>query len=127
MSGATRFEDNSSTDLSPFGLSDVRAGDYVEIRGAAGATVDRIAAVLLERDDPENRVELRGIARNVAPPDLQILGVDVHTDAGTSFRDEADVAIGAAAFFAQAPDRLVDVNGTELNGDIDADEAELEN
>jgi hypothetical protein len=44
-----------------------------------------------------------------------------------TFRNEANTTISAAAFFAQAPDRLVDVNGTAVNGDINADQAELEN
>jgi hypothetical protein len=125
INAETRLEDQSSADVSPFRLSDLRVGDYVEIRGGPGTSGNSIAAVLLERDDPENRVELRGIAENVVAPDFRILGVDVRTGGGTSFRDEADNAISAATFFAQAPNRLVDVQGTESNG-VDATEAELE-
>lgn len=127
VSGETRFEDKSSADLSPFRLSDVRVGDFVEVRGGPGAGANSIAAALLERDDLETRFELRGIAENVAPPDFQILGVSVRTIGATQFRDVADNAISAATFFAQAPNRLVSVRGTVLNGAIDAEEAELEN
>ncbi len=126
VSAATRFEDKSGADLSPFRLSDLRVGDFVEVRGGPGATANSIAAVLLEREDPENRVELRGIAENVAQPDFQILGVTVRTDGATQFQDEADNPISAATFFAAAPNRLVNADGSVSNGAIDADEAELE-
>ena len=126
VSAATRIEDKSSADVSPFRLSDLRVGDYVEVRGGPGAGANSIAAALLEREDPENRVELRGAAENVARPDLAILGVTVRTDAGTDFQDENDAAITAGAFFSQAPGRLVSVSGSVLNGAILAEEAELE-
>lgn len=126
VSAATRFEDKSDADLSPFRLSDLRVGDFVEVRGGPGATPNSIDAALLERDEPENRVELRGIAENVAQPDFQILGVTVRTDGGTEFQDEADNTISSATFFAAAPNRLVSVDGAAANGGIDADEAELE-
>lgn len=126
VSAATRFEDKSDADLSPFRLSDLRVGDFVEVRGGPGATPNSIDAALLERDEPENRVELRGIAENVAQPDFQILGVTVRTDGGTEFQDEADNTISSATFFAAAPNRLVSVDGAAANGGIDADKAELE-
>jgi len=126
ISAATRFEDKSNADLSPFRLSDLRVGDFVEVRGGPGATANSIAAALLERDDPENRVELRGIADNVVQPDFQILGVAVRTNGATEFRDEADSPISAATFFVEAPNRLVSVDGSVSNGAIDAEEAELE-
>jgi hypothetical protein len=121
------MEDKSDADVSPFRLSDLRVGDFVEVRGGPGATTNSIAAALLERDDPETGVELRGIAEAVAQPDFSILGVTVQTNAGTDFEDESDAPISAAAFFAQAPGRLVSVSGTTLNGAIVAAEAELEN
>jgi hypothetical protein len=126
VSEVTRIEDKSSAELSPFRLSDVRTGDYVEVRGGSGAGANSIAAVLLERLNPESTVEIRGIAESVAAPDFRILGVDVRTNAGTSFRDDADNSISAATFFAQAPGRLVSVEGTALNGGVEAEEAELE-
>lgn len=126
ISATTRLEDKSSADVSPFRLSDLRVGDFVEVRGGAGATANSIAAALLEREDPENRVELRGITQSVVPPDFTILGVTVLTNASTEFRDENDAPITAAAFFAQAADRLVSARGTLLNAAIAAEEAELE-
>jgi hypothetical protein len=126
VSSATRLEDKSDARLSPFRLSDLRVGDFVEVRGGAGATANSIAAGLLERDDPVTRVRLRGIAESVAQPELSILGVTVQTDGGTEYRDAGDSAISAADFFSQAPGRLVSVQGALLNGALVAGEVELE-
>lgn len=126
VSAATRLEDKSDADVSPFRLSDLRVGDFVEVRGGPGTTANSIAAALLERADPEDRVELRGIAQAVAQPDFAILGVTVQTNAGTEFQDESDAPITAPEFFARAPDRLVTAQGTVLNNVILAEEAELE-
>jgi hypothetical protein len=127
VDASTRFEDKSDLDVSSFRLTDLRVGDFVEVRGGAGAVANTILAALVERDDPENRVELRGAAVNVLAPDFTILGVTVHTTAATEFRDEADAPIAATQFFAQAPDRLVNARGTVAAGTITADEVELEN
>jgi hypothetical protein len=127
VSVGTRLEDKSDADVSPFRLSDLRVGDFVEVRGGSGATANSIAAALLEREDPDTRVELRGIAEAVTQPDFSILGVTVQTGGGTQYRDAGDAPISAATFFSQASDRLVSVRGTTLNGAIVAEEAELEN
>jgi len=127
VDGSTRFEDQSNLDVEPFRLSDLRVGDFVEVRGGAGTAANTILAALVERDEPENRVELRGIAANVATPDLTILGVTVRTHAATDFENEADAPITSTQFFAQAPNRLVNARGTFANGVLTADEVELEN
>lgn len=121
---STRVEDKSDADVEPFTLADLAVGDYVEVRGFEDA--EGVVATLLEREDPENEVELRGFVESVAQPDLVILGVTVHTDGGTQFRDVNDAPIDAATFFGQAGDRLVEADGTLENGIIVADEVELE-
>jgi uncharacterized protein DUF5666 len=126
VTAATRMEDKSDADVSPFRLSDLRVGDFVAVRGGPGATADSIAAALLEREDPGTRVELRGVAEAMAQPDFSILGVTVQTEGGTQYRDAGGAPISAATFFSQAPGRLVSVQGTTLNGAIVAEEAELE-
>jgi hypothetical protein len=120
----TRMEDKSDADVEPFTLEDLSAGDFVEVRGFEDA--QGIVATLLEREDPEDEVELRGFVDSVAEPDLVILGVTIHTDGGTVFRDLNDNAIDAATFFGQAAGRLVEADGTLSNGTILADEVELE-
>jgi hypothetical protein len=127
VNASTRFEDQSDLDVEPFRLSDLRVGDFVEVRGGAGTAGNTILAAVVERDEPESRVELRGVATSVAAPDFMVLGVTVRTGASTDFENEADAPITSAQFFAQAPDRLVNARGTFANGAITADEAELEN
>jgi hypothetical protein len=125
-SATTRFEDKSDAQVRPFDVSNLRVGDFVEVRGSAGSVPDSIAAERVEREDPEDRIELRGIAADVAQPQLTILGVTVLTNAGTEFEDEGDGQIGAADFFARAPGELVSVDG-RLEGDVlVAREIELE-
>ena len=113
----TRFEDKTDAPVRPFDLASLRVGDFVEVRGSPGSSPDSIAAARVEREDPEERIELRGIAEDVAQPQLTILGVTVLTNAGTEFEGEGDEDIGAADFFARAPGRLVSVDG-QLEGDV---------
>jgi hypothetical protein len=131
----TRVEDKRD-DVEPFGLADINAGDFIEVRGsddASGAAA--VIAALLERDDlpdpanPGADTELQGFVDSVAQPSLTILGVTVETGGGTVFRDGNDQAIGAAAFFAAVDNgSLVKARGFETSATvIVAEEVELEN
>jgi len=123
---ATRFEDKTDAKLRPFNVSELRVGDFVEVRGSAGSMPDSVAAARVEREDDEGEVELRGTAADVVEPQLTILGVIVLTNAGTEFENESDGSISAAEFFARAPGSLVSVDG-RLEGDtLVAREIELE-
>ncbi|HEX7082411.1 MAG TPA: DUF5666 domain-containing protein [Gammaproteobacteria bacterium] len=121
----TRMEDQSNADVEPFTLADVAVGDYVEVRGFEDGA--GVVATLLEREDPEDEVELRGFVDSVTQPNLVILGVTILTSGATRFRDVDDAPIDAAAFFGEADGRLVEVDGTPSNGAITAEEVELEN
>jgi hypothetical protein len=120
----TRFEDQSSADLERFGLTDLRAGDYLELRAYRDAT--GLVASLLERDDAEDRLEVRGPATAVAAPSFSVAGVSITTDAQTEFRDNNGVSITAAAFFSAAPGRDVEVRGRLVGNTVLAERAELE-
>jgi hypothetical protein len=124
----TAFEDKSSADLRPFTFSDLRTGDYVEVRGAEAAAAGTMAAALVERDDLDPRRELRGIATSVvqATLSLQILGVSVTTGTGTEYRDVNDQPISETLFFQQAGGRAVTVRGTWNGSMFAATQAELE-
>ena len=125
---ATRFEDKSDARVLQFDLADVNVGDYVAIRGYEDSS--GIVATQLERDDPRNDVSLRGFVETVADPQFTILGVTVVTNApgvSTVFRDVDESAIAAGTFFGQALDRLVEAKGTLSNGQILAEEVQLEN
>ena len=120
----TRFEDQSAQDVERFSLADLRVGDYVEIRAYRDAS--GLVATLLERDDLEQGVELKGPATDVAQPNLRVGGIAVTTGPTTEYRDNNGVSISAAAFFAAAPGREVKVRGTLVNNVVLAERAELE-
>lgn len=124
VDGTTRFEDQSDADVEPFTLANLAVGDFVEVRGFEDA--EGVKATLLEREDPDDEVELRGFVESASSPDFVILGMTIRTDAGTVFRDVNDAVIDAATFFGQAEGRLVEADGTLANGVIAADEVELE-
>jgi hypothetical protein len=121
----TRFEDKTDAQLRPFDLTSLRVGDFVEVRGSPGTAPGSIAAALVEREDA-GRIELRGIAADVAQPQLTILGVTVFTNGNTEFEDEGDNPISSADFFARAPGRLVSVDGRLEGAVLVAREIELE-
>jgi hypothetical protein len=121
----TRFEDKSDADVEPFGLADLRVGDYVEVKAYRDA--GGLVATLLEREDAESTAELSGIATDVAQPNLRVGGIAATTGPLTEYRDNDDVSISAATFFAAAPGREVKVRGSLVNNVVLADEAELEN
>jgi len=76
-STTTEFEDDSSQKLRPFRLSDLRTGDYVEVRGAAGQTGGLEAKVLM-RETPI-QCPPASVASSVNFPTLIVLGITVTT------------------------------------------------
>jgi len=124
----TRLEDKSDAKVEPFGLINIVAGDYVEVRGGADPTggANAILASRLERDDLPNPAnsdtELRGFIDGLVLPDsFTIAGVTVVTNGGTLFSGVAGVGN------LQIGD-LVDINGTETGQTtLTADEVQLEN
>ena len=125
-SASTTFEDRSNEHKRPFRLSDLRTGDYVEVRGSTAASGGTLAATLVERDRPEDRSHVQGVATNVAAPNLTVLGITVVTNAQTRFLGLGGGQRAAAEFFSEAPSRVVKVRGT-LNGDtLLADQVRIE-
>lgn len=130
----TTWDDSSQARARPFNLGLLRTGDYVEIRGSEQAS-GAVAVDSLERRDPNSRIELRGLAKNVdvAQQRLTLLGVPVRLAAGAQCRDRADQAIACGALFTQLTATSVvsarDGNGTASTpaGGLIADRVELEN
>lgn len=126
VNAQTQIEDDRD-DIRPFRLSDLRAGDYVEVRAYLdGAT---LVASRLERDDDDTELELRG---PVDAPDpsgspFSILGISIATNGGTQFRDQNDNAISSATFYALVgPGDIVEVDQDNRSLPIVADEVEIE-
>lgn len=93
----TDIEDDRD-DVTPFDVSDMNDGDYLEIRGFTSVDGTFIAN-RLERDDFRDRVEIRSIATSIdaAAQSLEVLGITVTAGTGTQFNDGASTA---ADFFA---------------------------
>jgi hypothetical protein len=126
VTGVTRFEDHSSSDLDRFGLADIAVGDFVEVDGYEDAT--GFVATKVERDDADgDEVKLEGRAANVAPPDFTIGGVKVTTDANTEFRNDNGDSISSATFFAAAAGgAVVKARGALVGDTVLATRAELD-
>jgi hypothetical protein len=120
---ATRFEDHSDADLERFGIDDLHAGDFVEIRAYSDG--DALIATRIERDDTDDEVELRGRASEVAAPTFRVAGVTVETTPETEFELD-DERIDGATFFAEADGRIVKVDGQWNGTTLTAEEAEIE-
>ena len=100
VTGTTAMEDKRD-DVAPFSLSDIQAGDYLEIRGFIGAN-GALVATELRRDDNDSKVELRAPASRKDPVagTVTLLGVTVNTSGSTQFRGFDDQPITASQFFA---------------------------
>lgn len=119
----TRFEDHGESEMQRFSLADLQVGDYVEIRGRHEAGT--VFASILERDEPEDGVEVRGRASELSAPRFSVVGVSVETTPETDFeRGEQDIA--AATFFAEANGRTVEVEGEWNGATLVAREVEIE-
>lgn len=117
-------------DVGGFGLDDLAAGDFVEVRGVPRAD-GSVLATRFERDDADDLL-IRGpvdvvdaLART-----FTILSVPIQTDASTEFETSQDAATTEAAFYAAlAPGVVVQAkdkeDGDETAFDV-ADEVELE-
>ena len=116
----TRIEDKSDAEIRPFSIDDINSGDWLEVRGTE-SDAGNVSASRVERDDPEDEARIRGIASNVADPSLQILGLDIDTDAITQFSGTT-----RADFFATAEGRLVQADGNLNGGRFLATEVEFE-
>ena len=95
----TRFEDKigGGARVDPLHISDINAGDYVEVRGQEfPANSGTVLATIVERDDARSESIIQGFVQSVANPTYQVLGVTIDTT-GAVFKDEFDVVIGDPA------------------------------
>ena len=99
ITGETDLEDKRD-DVSPFSLSDIQGGDYLEIRGFIGAN-GAVVATELRRDDNDSKVEIRAPASQKDPlaGTVTVLGITVNTSGGTQFRGFDDQPISTSQFF----------------------------
>jgi hypothetical protein len=116
----TRIEDKSDTRIEMFGVKDLRAGDYVQVRGLETGAL-KLTASRLERRRVRTDVWVRGTVRDLLAPNFTVLGVAVTTSTSTVFED-----VTSTQFFANAAGRVVKVKGTLVGTTIAAGEVEFE-
>jgi hypothetical protein len=103
INSGTNMEDDRDG-VSPFTINDINDNDYLEIRGFTAAN-GVFVANRLERDDADDKVEIRSIASNVdtVAQSLDILGISITAGPATVFNDGAD---SATSFFDALTDGL---------------------
>lgn len=116
----TSLSDKSSQKVRFFSLADVRTGDYVEVRGVPGSGGNTLVATLVERNKPEDRSYLQGLAANLATPSFTVLGVQVMTNSQTRFNGP-----NPQQFFTDAVGQTVKVRGTFTGGVLVADQVQI--
>ena len=97
----TRFEDKTNADASPL-LPALNRGDYLEVRGQE-LPEGQITALIVERDDPRDRTELRGFVEagglDTANRTLMVLGVLIRTTGQTLYKDTNDGIMDPTLFW----------------------------
>jgi hypothetical protein len=123
----TQLEDDSDLDVPKFGIDDIVAGNYLEIRGKL-ETDATVTATRLERDDLDDETSVRGAVQSNDGSVLVIAGVTIQTTSGTEYLDAAGLAMNQADFFTSAAiDVDVKAKGEKTNtSEITATELELE-
>ena len=119
VSGATAFADNSSQNVRQFAVSDLRAGDYVEIRGRTPQAGSAIQATLVERGNPGTKAYVEGKPLQLLAPNLTVLGVPILTTAQTKFPTTGLLA--SLLFFLEAPGNTVRIQGTQSGNTVVAE------
>jgi hypothetical protein len=118
VSADTTFNDKSSQRLRTMRVDDLRAGDYIEVRGAANSS--GLRANVIERANAESRSYLQGIGRNVQSQQFEVLGVTVMTGAQTQF-----TGVGSNASLDAVSGRSVKVQGSFAGGVLHADRVQI--
>ncbi len=130
LDALTRIEDDSDADNPRFSISDLRSGDWVEVRGTElPAGSNEVLASRLAREDPDDEVEVQGQVDSFAANEtLSILGVTIAVDARTQYEAIDGTALTAEAFFAAVGEGvLVKAQGQDIGANVVlAEELEFE-
>jgi hypothetical protein len=125
----TQIEDKRD-EQEPFGISNIKAGDYLNIEGYVDGN-GSIVAAQIEREEPDS-IELRGPAD--VPPTfggnlagtVSIFGIEILTDDNTEFEDASEAPIDGDTFFGNVEAGDLIAFEDELPVDGVADEVEFE-
>jgi len=124
---STRYCDRLVRPMATIALADLRAGDWVDLRGfEEPAGSGAVTASRVERIAAAGEVRLRGPFRDPQRPDFRILTVSVSTDeATTRYVLEEGIRLTAEQFFAQAEGELVEAWGSWVAPTLSATRVEI--
>ncbi len=128
VDSTTLLDDNSSSEVEPFGLPHLHSGDFVELRSFKNpATSTPFLAERVRREDPESEVRLQGFVDSVGSQIFDIHGVTIFVNPDSEYLDASEEEIDAAEFFdVLTLGTFVIVHGTEsTNTGVIAAEVEL--
>jgi len=112
VSSTTRSEDDSSSAMAMFNLSNVTAGDTVRVRGfESPAGSGKVVATRLERLPASTTVIVKGPFMAGTSPDFTVLGITIDGSAAT-IDDGHGGMMPLATFLTQAVGHEVRVEGT---------------
>jgi len=112
VTSSTRFEDDDSSSMAMFNLSNVSAGDTVRVHGfESPAGSGKVTATRFERVPPSPTVIVKGPFMAGTSPDFTILGITIDGSAAT-IDDGHGGMMPLATFLTQAAGHEVRVEGT---------------
>lgn len=121
----TRWDDERGLGLRIFGFSNLSTGNWVEVRGLAGAAHAASATIVARGVTPSPAfVVLQGIPAGLAAPNFTLSGVAIDASTAT-FSDAAGQSLSKTSFFAQAANRVVRVTGAFIGSTLTAETVAL--
>jgi Domain of unknown function (DUF5666) len=112
VNSSTRLEDEGSSSMAMFNLSNVTAGDTVRVRGfESPAGSGKVVATRLERQPTSTTVIVKGPFMAGTSPDFTVLGITIDASAAT-IDDGHGGMMPLATFLTQAVGHEVRVEGT---------------
>jgi hypothetical protein len=123
MNKKTSFQDGNGARIEMLGGTVLSVAAHGDGQAKSPvATGQQFAEARLERRAPRDEVWVRGIVREVAPPNFKVQGIPVTTSESTEFP-----GLDAGQFFLLlTPGRVVKVQGALVNNQLVAREVEFE-
>ena len=127
FNAATQIEDKSSLRVSPLRIGGLRTGDTIEARGYENSAGTAMIAVIFERLNADNKVEVESVARNPSDPNITVLGGTIALTGNIDFRDLSGSSVTRTQFFAAVAGKAVRLRGTISGGIVTWQRAEIRN
>jgi hypothetical protein len=109
---STRFEDNSSSAMAMFSLSNVSTGDTIRVHGyESPAGSGKVVATRLERESPSTAVIVKGPFTAGTSSTFTVLGITIDASKAT-ISDGHGGTLTLMTFLSQAAGHGVEVQGT---------------